>query len=74
MPPFAAEDLIRQARRYGSRRELTGMLRLIAQADLELRSSPPDKRLVLERLIMELASEPRPRASVIASAQYAMDL
>jgi DNA polymerase-3 subunit delta len=59
MPPFAAEDLIRQARRYKSRRELTRALRLIARADLELRSSPPDKRLVLERLVMELASEPR---------------
>jgi DNA polymerase III subunit delta len=74
MPPFAAEDLIRQARRYSSRRELTQKLRLIAHADLELRSSPPDKRLVLERLVMELASEPRPRASTIATAQYAMDL
>src|SRR6202012_1979481 len=70
MPPFAAEDLIRQARRYGSRRGLTQMLRLIAHADLELRSSPPDKRLVLERLVMELASEPRPRASALAGAQY----
>ncbi|MGB7985853.1 MAG: DNA polymerase III subunit delta, partial [Terracidiphilus sp.] len=50
MPPFAADDLIRQARRYKSRRELTRALRLIARADLELRSSPPDKRLVLERL------------------------
>src|SRR5271154_5185385 len=78
MPPFAAEDLIRQARRYSSRRELTQKLRLIAHADLELRSSPPDKRLVLERLVMELASEPRPRASALAgaqySAQYSMDL
>ena len=74
MPPFAAEDLIRQARRYGSRRELTQMLRLIARADLELRSSPPDKRLVLERLVMELASEPRARAAAAASAQYAMEL
>src|SRR5271167_2788910 len=63
MPPFAAEDLIRQARRYTSRRELTQMLRLIAHADLELRSSPPDKRLVLERLVIDLASEPRPRVS-----------
>jgi DNA polymerase-3 subunit delta len=71
MPPFAAEDLIRQARRYGSRRELTQLLRLIAQADLELRSSPPDKRLVLERLVMQLASEPRPRGSALAGAQYA---
>jgi DNA polymerase-3 subunit delta len=74
MPPFAAEDLIRQARRYSSRRELTQKLRLIAHADLELRSSPPDKRLVLERLVMELASEPRPRPSALAGAQYSMDL
>src|SRR3984957_9432649 len=74
MPPFAAEDLIRQARRYSSRRELTQKLRLIANADLELRSSPPDKRLVLERLVMELASEPRPRAAALSGAQYAMDL
>ena len=59
MPPFAADDLIRQARRYKSRRELTRALRLVARADLELRSSPPDKRLVLERLVYELASEPR---------------
>ena len=60
MPPFAADDLIRQARRYKSRRDLTRALRLIARADLELRSSPPDKRLVLERLIYDLASEPKP--------------
>lgn len=59
IPPFAADDLIRQARRYKSKRELTRALRLIARADLELRSSPPDKRLVLERLVYELASEPR---------------
>ena len=71
MPPFAAEDLIRQARRYKSRRELTRALRLIARADLEVRSSPPDKRLVLERLVMELASEPRP---ALLSNQYAMEL
>jgi DNA polymerase III subunit delta len=57
MPPFAADDLIRQARRYKNRRELTRALRLIARADLELRSSPPDKRLVLERLVYDLASE-----------------
>ncbi len=60
MPPFAADDLIRQARRFKSRRGLTRALRLIARADLELRSSPPDKRLVLERLVYELASEPKP--------------
>lgn len=57
VPPFAAEDVLRQARRYQSRRELTRALRLIARADLELRSNPPSKRLVLERLVMELATE-----------------
>ncbi|HEV2277482.1 MAG TPA: DNA polymerase III subunit delta [Acidobacteriaceae bacterium] len=72
MPPFAAEDVIRQARRYKSRRELTRALRLIARADLELRSQPPDKRLVLERLVLELASEPRP-AHLAPSPQYAME-
>src|SRR6201996_3469564 len=74
MPPFAAEDLIRQARRYSSRRELTQKLRLIAQADLELRSSPPDKSLVLERLVIDLAGDPRPRPAALAGAQYAIDL
>jgi len=73
MPPFAADDLIRQARRYKSRRELTRALRLVARADLELRSSPPDKRLVLERLVYELASEPKPSASVWASAQLSFE-
>jgi len=74
MPPFAAEDLIRQARRYKSKRELTRALRLIARADLELRSQPPDKKLVLERLVMDLASEPRPAQLGMASTQYAMEL
>jgi DNA polymerase-3 subunit delta len=75
MPPFAAEDLIRQARRYKSRRELTRALRLIARADLELRSSPPDKRLVLERLVLALASEEQQQSALgLISAQYAMEL
>ncbi len=74
MPPFAAEDLIRQARRYKSRRDLTRALRLIARADLELRSSPPDKRLVLERLVLALAGESRPPVTSFAGHQYAMDL
>ena len=73
MPPFAAEDVIRQARRYKSRRELTRALRLIARADLELRSQPPDKRMVLERLVLDLASEPKPAAGVGMSPQYAME-
>ena len=73
MPPFAADDLIRQARRYKSKRELTRALRLIARADLELRSSPPDKRLVLERLVYDLASEPKPVLSPWASAQLSFE-
>jgi len=60
MPPFAADEIIRQARRYKSRGDLTRALRLIARADLELRSSPVSKRLVLERLVLDLASEPKP--------------
>jgi len=73
MPPFAADDLIRQARRYKSRRDLTRALRLIARADLELRSSPPDKRLVLERLVYDLASEPKPASPAWASAQLSFE-
>src|SRR5262249_31169814 len=59
VPPFAAEDIIRQARRYKSRRELTRALRLVARADLGLRSNPPRKRLVLEQLVIHLAEEPK---------------
>ena len=73
MPPFAADDLIRQARRYKSRADLTRALRLIARADLELRSSPPDKRLVLERLILALATDPKPRPFEPLT-QFAMEL
>ena len=73
MPPFAADDLIRQARRYKSRRELTRALRLVARADLELRSSPPDKRLVLERLVYDLASEPKLSAPLFADPQLSFE-
>jgi DNA polymerase-3 subunit delta len=73
MPPFAADDLIRQARRYKSRSDLTRALRQIARADLEIRSSPPDKRLVLERLVLALASEPRANRFE-GSGQFAIDL
>jgi DNA polymerase III subunit delta len=59
VPPFAAEDIIRQARRYKSRRELTRAIKLVAGADLALRSNPPSKRLVLEQLVMQLAEEPK---------------
>jgi DNA polymerase-3 subunit delta len=57
--PFAADQLIAQARRYRDRGELTRGLRMIAKADLELRSSPADKKLVLERLVMRLAGKVR---------------
>ena len=55
--PFAADALIAQARRYKDRGELTRGLRMIAKADLELRSSPADKKLALERLVMRLAGK-----------------
>ena len=64
VPPFAAEDIIRQARRYKNRKELTQSLRLIARADLAIRSNPPSKRLVLEKLVLELASEAKPAVSM----------
>ena len=73
MPPFAADDLIRQARRYKSSRDITRALRLIARADLELRSQPPDKRLVLERLVFDLTREPK-STQLDGALQYAMEL
>jgi len=73
MPPFAAEDLIKQARRYKSRRELTRAIRLVARADLELRSSPANKLLVLERLILDLSTEPKAN-TYESSHQFAMEL
>jgi DNA polymerase III subunit delta len=63
LPPFAAEDVIRQARRYKSRSELTRAIRLVARADLALRSNPPSKRLVLEQLVLQLSEEPKASAS-----------
>jgi DNA polymerase-3 subunit delta len=61
VPPFAAEDVIRQARRYKSRRELTVAIRRIARADFALRSNPVSKRLVLENLVLDLTAEPKPQ-------------
>ena len=60
VPPFAADDIIRQARRYKSKRELTRAIRLIAKTDLALRSNPPSKRFVLEKLVLDLTAEPKP--------------
>src|SRR5690349_10921137 len=62
VPPFAAEDIIKQARRYKSKRDLTRAIRLVARADLALRSNPPGKRLVLEKLVLDLTSEAQPTA------------
>jgi DNA polymerase-3 subunit delta len=73
MPPFAAEDLIKQARRYKTRRELTRSIRLVARADLELRSSPANKLLVLERLILDLSTEPKANPNDPLN-QFAMEL
>ncbi len=73
MPPFAVDDLIRQARRYKSRRDLTHALRLIARADLDLRSSPVSKRLVLERLVLDLATEPKVN-SYTSTHHFAVEL
>ncbi|MGA6981599.1 MAG: DNA polymerase III subunit delta [Candidatus Sulfotelmatobacter sp.] len=63
VPPFAADDIIKQARRYKSRRDLTRAIRLVAKADLALRSNPVSKRIVLERLVMDLTTEPKLEAT-----------
>src|SRR6202030_2106272 len=60
VPPFAADDIIKQARRYKNKRELTRAIRLVAKTDLALRSNPPSKRMVLEKLVLDLTSEPKP--------------
>ena len=65
VPPFAVDELIRQARRYKSRRELMQMLERIARADLEIRSSPPDKTLVLERMVIDLAKTGKSAAAFV---------
>jgi DNA polymerase-3 subunit delta len=56
VPPFAADDIIKQAWRYTSKRELTRAIRLVAKTDLALRSNPPSKRMVLEKLVLDLTS------------------
>lgn len=56
LPPFAADDVVRQARRYNVRGELMAAIAAVARADAAIRSSPVDKKLVLERLVLELAT------------------
>ena len=63
VPPFAADDIIKQARRYKSKRELTRAIRLVAKTDLALRSNPPSKRLILEKLVLDLTAEPKPEVA-----------
>ncbi len=63
VPPFAADDIIKQARRYKSKRELTRAIRLVAKTDLALRSNPPSKRMVLEKLVLDLTTEPKPEVA-----------
>ncbi len=58
MPPYAVDDLLVQTRRYKQRSHLAGALNLIARADLAIRSSPVDKSLVLEQLVLSLAADP----------------
>lgn len=60
VPPFAADDIIKQARRYKSKRELTRAIRLVAKTDLALRSNPVSKRFALEKLVLDLTAEPKP--------------
>ena len=60
VPPFAAEDIIQQARRYKSKRELTRAIRLTAKADLALRSNPVSRRMVMEKLVLDLSTAPLP--------------
>ncbi|HXW91947.1 MAG TPA: DNA polymerase III subunit delta [Terriglobales bacterium] len=63
VPPFAAEDIIRQAHRYKSKRELMQAIRMVAKTDLALRSNPPSKRLLLEKLVLDLAAESKSEVS-----------
>ena len=59
IPPFAAEDIIRQARRYKSRRELTSAIRRVARADLACAPILPASGLILENLVLDLTAEPK---------------
>ncbi len=68
LPPFAADDVIKQARRYRSPGELMAAIQLVAKADADVRSSPVDKRLVLEQLVLKLATPPASTPSLQSSA------
>jgi DNA polymerase-3 subunit delta len=53
VPQSALPGLVEQARKFTAPQLLQG-LQLAFEADLALRSSPPDDRLVLERFVLEL--------------------
>src|SRR5438552_3535916 len=72
LPPFAAEDVIKQARRYKSRRELTQALRLIARPDMALRSNPPRQRAGLENLALAQARPARPETPAWAQEELVL--
>src|SRR5438132_6668286 len=67
VPPYAAKDIIQQAHRYKSKRELTRATHLIAKTDLALRSNPPSNRHMPEKLVFDLTTEPK--AEVLGWAQ-----
>jgi DNA polymerase-3 subunit delta len=41
---------------------LTRAIRQVSRADLALRSNPPSRRLILEKLVLDLTAEPKPEA------------
>ena len=65
VPPFAADDIIRQARRYKSKRELTRAIRLVAKTDLALALQSSQQALRTRK------TDPRPHRR--AQARTRMD-
>jgi len=57
-PPHSLRELLRLARAF-PREHLARSFQLAFQADLALRSSPADERLVLERFVLQLAKPSR---------------
>lgn len=64
-PRSRIESLLRQARRF-SRRELSDGLGALQQADVDLKSSPPNPAAVLEMLVVRLTEAPA-RSGRVAS-------
>ena len=52
-PPDQMGELLRQARGF-SARHLARSMRLAYRTDIALRSSPPDERALLERLVLSI--------------------